>query len=126
MRTPEPGGSRVRRALAVALLAGATLLLAGSTRHHKRSHHSAPAEPVARVSFRHATPDSFPAGAGGEIAGRACVMCHSPSLVTQQRKDSLGWEKTLVLMEKWGAPVPPAEHDSLRGWLLANFGATKR
>jgi hypothetical protein len=44
-------------------------------------------------------------------------------LVTQQAKDSLGWEKTLALMEKWGAPVAAGEHDSLRTYLLARFGA---
>jgi hypothetical protein len=44
-------------------------------------------------------------------------------LVTQQAKDSLGWEKTLSLMEKWGAPLAPGEHDSLRTYLLTRFGA---
>src|ERR1051326_7952420 len=68
-------------------------------------------------------PDRFPPGPGDDIAGRACAVCHSPMLVTQQAKDSLGWEKTLALMEKWGAPVAAGEHDSLRTYLLARFGA---
>jgi hypothetical protein len=68
-------------------------------------------------------PDHFPSGPGDDIAARSCVICHSAMLVTQQAKDSLGWEKTLTLMEKWGAPVAPGEHDSLRTYLLARFGA---
>ena len=64
----------------------------------------------------------FPDGAGHLIAERACAMCHSPMLVTQQAKDSTGWEKTLATMEKWGAPVAGADHDSLRAYLLAHFG----
>ncbi len=67
--------------------------------------------------------DRFPPGPGDDIAGRACAICHSPMLVTQQAKDSLGWEKTLALMEKWGAPIAAGEHDSLRTYLLARFGA---
>src|SRR5437870_1824774 len=47
-------------------------------------------------------PDHFPPGTGDDIAERACAICHSPMLVAQQAKDSLGWEKTLALMEKWG------------------------
>jgi hypothetical protein len=77
------------------------------------------AQPAARTLY----PDRFPPGPGSDIAARACVMCHSPMLVTQQAKDSLGWEKSLALMEKWGAPVTPGEHDSLRRYLLAHYGA---
>ena len=43
-------------------------------------------------------------------------------LVTQQAKDSTGWEKSLATMEKWGAPMTPAERDTLRGYLLERFG----
>lgn len=71
---------------------------------------------------RAAYPDTFPAGPGRAIAERACLFCHSPMLVTQQAKDSTGWEKSLATMEKWGAPTTPAEHDTLRGYLLAHFG----
>jgi cytochrome c5 len=71
---------------------------------------------------RAAYPDTFPAGPGREIAERACLFCHSPMLVTQQAKDSTGWEKSLATMEKWGAPMTPAERDTLRGYLLARFG----
>lgn len=67
-------------------------------------------------------PSDFPAAAGRDIASRSCLICHSASLVTQQAKDSTGWEKTLGQMEKWGVRLTPAEHDTLRGYLLARFG----
>jgi cytochrome c5 len=71
-------------------------------------------------------PAQFPEGQGHLIAERACAMCHSPMLVTQQAKDSTGWEKTLATMEKWGAPVSGADHDTLRDYLLSNFGPKRR
>lgn len=71
-------------------------------------------------------PASFPAGPGREIAERACLFCHSPMLVTQQAKDSTGWEKTLTTMRAWGTPITAAEQDTLRGYLLANFGPRRQ
>jgi len=108
--------SAVRPVVALALLA---LLLAGGLAAGGRAVRRAPAKPAMAAPY----PDQFPAGPGDEIAGRACAICHSPQLVAQQAKDSLGWEKTLAQMEKWGAPVAPGEHDSLRTYLLAHFGA---
>ena len=67
-------------------------------------------------------PASYPDGPGRALAERACLVCHSAMLVTQQAKDSTGWEKTLATMEKWGAPLTPAEHDTLRGYLIASLG----
>ena len=43
-------------------------------------------------------------------------------LITQQAKDSTGWEKTIVQMEKWGVQMTPAEHDTLRWYLVSSFG----
>ena len=68
-------------------------------------------------------PAVFPAGSGKPVADRACTICHSPMLTTQQAKDSAAWQKTVKLMESWGAPVLPAEHDTLIAWLVRNFGA---
>jgi hypothetical protein len=105
-----PGRNAVRRALAAVLVVAALGIAA-----------LAPGAPP-RSPRRLASPDSFPTGPGREVAERACMICHSPMLVTQQAKDSTGWEKTLTLMEQWGAPVAPAERAMLRGYLLANFG----
>jgi len=105
-------GAVARRAAAAALvLASAAFAALTSLPGDSRS-----------AGNRAAYPDTFPAGTGRAIAERACLFCHSPMLVTQQAKDSTGWEKSLATMEKWGAPMTPAEHDTLRGYLLANFG----
>ena len=71
-------------------------------------------------------PSSFPAGEGKSLADRNCQICHSVSLVSQQAKDSAGWEKTLSQMEKWGVQTTPAEHDTLRRYLQGHFGAAHR
>jgi len=110
---PSRGG--VARRIAAGILLGSILAVAGTG-----------APPASRPgSGRAAYADTFPAGAGRAIAERACLFCHSPMLVTQQAKDSTGWEKSLATMVKWGAPMTPAEHDTLRGYLLANFGPRK-
>ena len=112
-----PRGLDMRGLMArLALLAGAVAVAAalaaslGAAPRH--------AQPAAPTLY----PDHFPEGPGDDIAARACVVCHSAMLVTQQAKDSLGWEKTLALMEKWGAPVALSERDSLRVYLLTHFG----
>ena len=64
----------------------------------------------------------FAEGEGKAIAERACLICHSQTLVTQQAKDSTAWEKTLGTMEKWGVKLTREEHDSLRTYLLAHYG----
>src|SRR5262245_25451521 len=68
----------------------------------------------------------FAPGDGQPLAERYCRVCHAPSLVTQQAKDSTGWEKTLAQMEKWGIHPTPAEHDSLRDYLLSHYGPRAR
>ena len=75
---------------------------------------------------REVYPAQFPDGAGRPLAERYCAICHAPTLVTQQAKDSTGWEKTLGQMEKWGIKPTPAEHDSLRRYLLSHFGPRTR
>ncbi|HTK32084.1 MAG TPA: hypothetical protein VL332_08990 [Candidatus Saccharimonadaceae bacterium] len=87
------------------------------------------ARPVASAAVRaraapmaKAASAMLPAGPGHDIAARSCALCHSAMLFQQQAKDSTSWEKTLALMEKWGAPVSPAEHDTLRGYLVGSFG----
>ena len=97
-----PGGRplrhAVRRALAAALVLTTLVIvtiLPGA---------GGPAAPARGTAY----PSAFPAGPGHAIAERACLFCHSPMLVTQQAKDSTGWEKTLAQMEQWGAPMTPA------------------
>jgi cytochrome c5 len=68
----------------------------------------------------------LPPGEGREATERACLMCHSAMLITQQHKDSTAWEKSVKLMEAWGAPVAPAEHAVVIGYLTQQLGPTKK
>jgi cytochrome c5 len=69
-----------------------------------------------------AAPARLTAGAGEELAARHCLMCHSAMLITQQAKDSTGWEKTIAQMEKWSAPLEPVEHQTLQSYLTRHYG----
>ena len=110
-------------ALALAMLAarergGASLALAQAEPPPAGGTTGVPAAVPARTAYATTLPDS----AGRGIAERWCLLCHSAMLITQQRKDSTGWEKTLAQMEKWGVATTPEERDSLRAYLLQNFG----
>ena len=69
-----------------------------------------------------AYPMRFPEGPGRSIAQQSCLICHSAMLVTQQHKDSTGWERTVQQMEAWGVKVSPAERESLMLYLRDHFG----
>lgn len=72
--------------------------------------------------LRHVYPKTLPEGRGLEVAGKACLMCHSSMLIAQQHKDSTAWEQTLTTMVNWGAPLTPGERDTLRAYLVRHFG----
>lgn len=65
---------------------------------------------------------SLPEGAGQAVATRACLVCHSAMLITQQHKDSTAWGKTVRQMQAWGVRTTPAETDSLVLYLSTHFG----
>ena len=67
-------------------------------------------------------PATLAPGEGRVLAEQHCLICHSAMLITQQHKDSTGWEKTLALMEKWSAPLDSAGHRNLRAYLLRRYG----
>jgi len=69
-----------------------------------------------------AYPAKLAAGEGSELAESHCLMCHSAMLITQQAKDSTGWEKTIALMEKWSAPLDSTSHRALHRYLLRSYG----
>ena len=80
------------------------------------------AEVGGKGAVRKMYPEQFAAGEGRAIADRACLMCHTVTLVTQQAKDSTGWRKTLTQMQAWGAPFSAAESDTLHAYLLRHYG----
>ena len=95
---------RAERLLAAVLVIAAVLSFAGAPRPKRF------------------TVPALPPGEGRAIAERSCVICHSRMLLVQQAKDSTAWEKTLGTMQKWGAPLTPAEHDSLVRYLVTTLG----
>ena len=126
---------RAPRRLAAGVVLGATLLaLAGVAVERPRA--ATPtkskgqlairaAQPVAEDRWprrRRVYPADLPPGPGQEIAARACMICHSGTLVTQQRKDAAAWDRTITTMMNWGAPVTPEEVPALRAYLAARFG----
>lgn len=73
-----------------------------------------------------ATRRELPNGPGRESVERGCLVCHSAMLITQQRKDSTGWAKTIGQMEQWGAPIPEGSRDSVQVYLVHHFGPRDR
>jgi len=67
-------------------------------------------------------PARLPAGSQRALAEQRCLICHSAQLIAQQHKDGAAWEKTIAQMEKWGVALTPAEHDSLKGYLVRALG----
>ena len=124
MSVPRPGTpagparrTRARRGVALALVLGA-LAAATPTR--------VPADAPRPITGRAAYADTFPAGPGLRIAEISCLACHSPMMVHQQAKDSAAWEKTISTMKTFGAAFTDAERDTLRDYLLANFGPRRK
>ena len=124
-------GRRVFRILSCFLVVGTVVLfLGGSGGRPVAAGPKPPAEPPPdanqptgpAVPSRAAYATTLPDSAGRGIAERWCLLCHSAMLITQQKKDSTGWEKTLAQMEKWGVTPTPEERDTLRAYLLQNFG----
>ena len=115
-----PVDRSARRALLVSvlLLLPALALLSGVRASEARR---APLPPAA-TPF----PGTLPDGEGRAVAERACVICHSPMLITQQAKDSTGWAKTLTQMQKWNAPLDSSERDTLQRWFTAKLGPRRR
>ena len=70
-------------------------------------------------------PNDLPAGRARLIAERGCLICHSATLITQQHKDDAAWQKTIRTMIGWGAPMDTVEGDSLRDWLVQEYGPKK-
>jgi cytochrome c5 len=132
--SPEPRrGAGVRRAAVLVLLAGAMLAFAvaeifaqastssqvhGSLGQRRQDLVSADRWPRRRRAYPH----ELPSGTGHEIATRACLICHGAMLITQQHKDSAAWAKTVGTMTTWGAPIDSTESQTLRGWLVTEFG----
>lgn len=48
---------------------------------------------------------NLPTGSGVDTVRAACLGCHGPELILQQRLTRTGWEREIDKMVRWGAPV---------------------
>lgn len=117
---------RFARALVAAALAALLLLtgsspsLAQSTRRKKKRAPSVDFDLQLPVLGTRLV--QFPEGAGKAVADQACLLCHSASMVVQQRLTEAQWIASVEKMVRWGAAVPADRKDELVAYLTANFG----
>jgi mono/diheme cytochrome c family protein len=65
--------------------------------------------------------ESLPPGAMQGKATTACLECHEPRIIVQQRLSKAAWTKEVDKMMKWGATVDPADREALIDYLSTNF-----
>jgi hypothetical protein len=53
---------------------------------------------------------------------RACLSCHTASIIVQQQLDRRVWAKEVDKMIRWGAPVTPEDRDAMIDYLSQRFG----
>ena len=66
---------------------------------------------------------ALPEGTGRNLVLGGCNTCHAATVITQQHKDSAGWDKTVTQMIGWGAPVPKDRSASLVAYLAEHYPA---
>jgi cytochrome c5 len=64
----------------------------------------------------------LPKGAEREIIVANCLVCHGASLITQQRKDSAAWVKSVTQMVTFGSPLGAEQQPALVRYLTREFG----
>lgn len=100
---------------------------AGGTTTAARAPAPAPGPPPALAAAiaesERSTVAGLPGGRGHDIVAGNCLVCHSAALITQQRKDTTGWNKTVTQMIAWGAPLPEADRPALVAYLAEHYGA---
>jgi hypothetical protein len=74
--------------------------------------------------LRAQSPDLPPGPAQAKVR-TACLECHDPSIIVQQRLSKAAWTKEVDKMIKWGALVEAADRDSLIDYLSTNFPPDK-
>jgi cytochrome c5 len=66
---------------------------------------------------------TLPAGPGHELVLASCLTCHAATMITQQHKDTAGWNKTVTQMIAWGAPVAKDQEGPLVAYLVEHYPA---
>lgn len=63
---------------------------------------------------------------GAEKLDRYCLgMCHSATLIAQQRLDRAGWTREVDKMIRWGASVPASDKEALIDYLAQAFHSSR-
>lgn len=62
-------------------------------------------------------------GPGQSLVVVNCLICHSATMIEQQRKDTTAWNKTVTQMIAWGSPLPAAQKPVLVAYLAEHYGA---
>jgi Spy/CpxP family protein refolding chaperone len=52
----------------------------------------------------------------------ACIMCHSPEMVAQQRLDRATWQAIVDRMITYGAPITPETRPLILEYLATRLG----
>lgn len=64
----------------------------------------------------------LPDGPGKALVTERCLLCHGAALITQQRKDTGAWGRTVTQMRTWGTPMQEADQAALVAYLAEHFG----
>lgn len=65
---------------------------------------------------------AWPAGAGRALVETRCLFCHHAELIVAQRLTPAQWDKEVIKMVKWGAPLTSEEQKVLAAYLAAHWG----
>jgi cytochrome c5 len=65
---------------------------------------------------------ALPDGPGKQIVAERCLLCHGAALMTQQRKDSAAWGRTVTQMRTWGTPIQDDDQAALVAYLTQHYG----
>jgi cytochrome c5 len=111
-------------AVAAALLLALAACDRGRPSRAAEVHDAPPPAPPAALAalvgaLENRTIDSLPPGHGKDVLLRACTTCHAATLVTQQRKPTAEWAKTVDKMVAWGAPLDSTERQGLIDYVAA-------
>jgi cytochrome c553 len=67
-------------------------------------------------------PRNLPDAPGSGAVEAACVSCHGPDIIRDQRLSKDGWEREVDKMIGWGAKVDASERGIIIEYLSKHFG----
>ena len=63
----------------------------------------------------------LPPGEHMQLVLGACIICHAPEMVAQQRLDRLTWEAIVDRMITYGAPITPETKPMILNYLATHL-----